>query len=170
MFIALLFAILTTQAPTTPEPASIVVTGEGVVKIAPDQAWVRISTESRSKNSKEAQQRNAEVMTAVNDLDAYITCRPDSFDLPLTEMVRQKVLSPAISRHKLYRNDKGRFKEIGLQAGITNTFGYALSVVTSDVNNDGYTDIFVANDFAAAESTTSSVSVELSVLLSAIIF
>ena len=86
-----------------------------------------------------------------NDLDAYITCRPDSFDLPLTEMVRQKVLSPAISRHKLYRNDKGRFNEIGLQAGITNTFGYALSVVTSDVNNDGYTDIFVANDFAESD-------------------
>ena len=86
-----------------------------------------------------------------NDLDAYITCRPDSFDLPLTEMVRQKTLSPAISRHKLYRNDEGKFREIGLQAGITNTFGYALSVVTADVNNDGYTDIFVANDFAESD-------------------
>lgn len=54
-------------AQTTPavEPPSIVVTGEGTVKVAPDQAWVRISTESRSKVSKEAQQRNAEVMTAV---------------------------------------------------------------------------------------------------------
>lgn len=86
-----------------------------------------------------------------NDLDVYITNRPDSFDLPLTEMIRQKKLSPSASRDKLYRNDAGKFKEIGAQAGITNNFGYALSIVTSDVNNDGYADIFVANDFAEGD-------------------
>ena len=86
-----------------------------------------------------------------NDLDVYITNRPDSFDLPLTEMVRQKKLSPAASRHKLYKNENGKFREIGLQAGIDNNFGYALSVVTSDLNNDGFTDIFVANDFAEGD-------------------
>ena len=86
-----------------------------------------------------------------NDLDVYITCRPDSFDLPLTEMVRQKKLSPTDSRDKLYRNENGKFREIGLQAGIVNNFGYALSVVTSDLNNDGWTDIFVANDFAESD-------------------
>ena len=43
----------------------IVVTGEGIVKATPDQAWVSIGAESRSKVSKEAQQRNAEAMTAV---------------------------------------------------------------------------------------------------------
>jgi hypothetical protein len=86
-----------------------------------------------------------------NDLDVYVTCRPDSFDLPLTEMVRQKKLTPTLSRHKLYKNENGKFREIGVQAGITNNFGYALSVVTSDLNNDGYTDIFVANDFAESD-------------------
>jgi hypothetical protein len=86
-----------------------------------------------------------------NDLDAYITNRPDSFDLPLTQMVRQKKLSPTASRDKLLINDNGKFKEIGSKAGITNNFGYALSVVTSDLNNDGYTDIFVANDFAEGD-------------------
>lgn len=43
----------------------IVATGEGVSKGAPDQAWVRIGTESRAKASKDAQQRNATVMSAV---------------------------------------------------------------------------------------------------------
>jgi len=86
-----------------------------------------------------------------NDLDVYITNRPDSFDLPLTEMVRQKKLSPSQSRDKLYINEKGKFREIGLKAGINNNFGYALSLVTSDLNNDGYTDIFVANDFAESD-------------------
>ena len=47
------------------EPPSIVVSGEGIVKATPDQAWVRIGAESRSKNSRDAQQRNAELMTAV---------------------------------------------------------------------------------------------------------
>ena len=86
-----------------------------------------------------------------NDLDAYITNRPDSFDLPLTQMVRQKKLSPTASRDKLLINENGKFREIGSKAGITNNFGYALSVVTSDLNNDGYTDIFVANDFAEGD-------------------
>ena len=86
-----------------------------------------------------------------NDLDVYVTNRPDSFDLPLTEMVRQKKLSPSESRDKLYLNESGKFREIGAQAGITNNFGYALSIVTSDLNNDGFIDIFVANDFAEGD-------------------
>ena len=86
-----------------------------------------------------------------NDLDVYITNRPDSFDLPLSQMVNQKKLANALTRDKLYKNENGKFTEIGLQAGITNNFGYALSVVTSDLNNDGYTDIFVANDFAESD-------------------
>ncbi len=86
-----------------------------------------------------------------NDLDLYVTNRPDSFDLPLTQMVRQKKLSPSQSRDKLYLNEKGRYTEIGLKAGITSNFGYALSLVTADLNNDGYTDIFVANDFAEGD-------------------
>lgn len=49
----------------TAEPPHLVVTGDGVVKAAPDQAWISLGAESRSKNSKEAQQRNAAAMTAV---------------------------------------------------------------------------------------------------------
>ena len=64
LVIALLFGS-PTFAQTAPDPSSVSVTGEGIVEVAPDQAWVRIGTESRSKVSKEAQQRNAEVMTAV---------------------------------------------------------------------------------------------------------
>ena len=78
MFIALLLALLTTQTPTTPDPSSVVVTGEGIVKVTPDQAWVRIGAESRSKNSKEAQQRNAEVMTTVQQKIAVLGIPKDA--------------------------------------------------------------------------------------------
>ena len=47
------------------EPPHLVVTGEAVVKATPDRAWISVGAESRSKVSKEAQQRNAEAMTAV---------------------------------------------------------------------------------------------------------
>ena len=49
----------------TDEPPQIIVTGEGFAKATPDQAWVSVGAESRSKMSKDAQQRNAAVMTAV---------------------------------------------------------------------------------------------------------
>ena len=50
----------------TPESPQVVVTGEGIVKATPNQALINIGAESRSKVSKEAQQRNAEAMTAVH--------------------------------------------------------------------------------------------------------
>jgi enediyne biosynthesis protein E4 len=83
-----------------------------------------------------------------NDLDMYLTNRPQDFYLGLSQMVAGKRNPPDYARDKLYRNDNGKFTEIGKQAGITQNFGYALSVVTADLNNDGYTDIFVSNDYA----------------------
>ncbi len=83
-----------------------------------------------------------------NDLDVYITNRPDSFFLGLSRMVSGKRNPPDFARDKLYRNDNNKFIEIGKEAGITNNFGYALSVVTADLNNDGYNDIYVSNDYA----------------------
>ena len=65
IWVALLFVPAAAGAQTTADVPVVVVSGEGVVKATPDQAWVRIGAESRSKNSKDAQQRNAELMTAV---------------------------------------------------------------------------------------------------------
>ena len=62
---SLLLSLLFLQPQAVPEPPSIVVSGDGVVKVTPDQAWVRIGAESRAKNSKDAQQQNAAVMSAV---------------------------------------------------------------------------------------------------------
>ncbi|MEO7049888.1 MAG: CRTAC1 family protein [Ferruginibacter sp.] len=83
-----------------------------------------------------------------NDLDLYLTSRPDSFYLGLSKMVSGKKDPPEKCRNKLYRNDNGKFTEVGVQAGISHSYGYALSVVTADLNNDGYQDIFVSNDYA----------------------
>ena len=66
--IAILALSLLTSGVASAQPVAepqIIVTGEGVIKATPDQAWVSIGAESRSKMSKDAQQRNAEAMTAV---------------------------------------------------------------------------------------------------------
>jgi uncharacterized protein YggE len=47
------------------QPDVVVVTGEGVVKASPDQAWVTLVAESRARNSREAQSQTAQAMTAI---------------------------------------------------------------------------------------------------------
>lgn len=47
----------------------------------------------------------------------------------------------------LYRNDNNKFVEVTQEAGIHGTLvSFGLGVAVSDVNNDGYPDVFVAND------------------------
>lgn len=52
----------------------------------------------------------------------------------------------------LYHNEgNGTFTDVSVKAGITNTNGtYGLGVLTTDFDNDGWTDIYVANDSAPA--------------------
>jgi len=77
--LALLVAATTAAAQAAPpEPSTVVVSGEGIVTAVPDQAWVRIGAESRSKNSKEAQSRNAEAMTAVQQKIASLGIPKDA--------------------------------------------------------------------------------------------
>jgi hypothetical protein len=51
---------------------------------------------------------------------------------------------------KLMRNDGRKFTDVSKQAGIWDE-RYALSIALGDLNNDGWTDIYVANDFEARD-------------------
>jgi hypothetical protein len=59
----------------------------------------------------------------------------------------------SLAGDKLYRNDlvpggMPFFREVTSSAGIYNSrIGYGLGVAVSDINGDGFTDIYVANDF-----------------------
>lgn len=60
----------------------------------------------------------------------------------------------SLSGDRLYRNEliptgTTRFTDVTLEAGILNShLGYGLGIAVSDVNRDGYPDIYVSNDFA----------------------
>ncbi len=47
---------------------------------------------------------------------------------------------------RLYRNDGKSFKDITIEAGIQKP-AYGLGVICADLNDDGWTDIYVSNDF-----------------------
>jgi uncharacterized protein YggE len=65
VFTLLVAAPVSAQTPAAPAQAVIVTNGEGLVKRAPDRAWVTIAAESRARTAQEAQRVNTDAMTAV---------------------------------------------------------------------------------------------------------
>ena len=81
------------------------------------------------------------------DLDLYVlnnSFRPvSSFGLRNIRHIRN-----ALGGHKLFRNDGQRFVDVSDKAGIFGSeIAFGLGVGVSDVNRDGWPDIYVANDF-----------------------
>ncbi len=52
---------------------------------------------------------------------------------------------------RMFRNNgSGKFTDVTKEAGIVD-MGYAMNVLATDVNNDGYPDLYVSNDFEAQD-------------------
>jgi hypothetical protein len=82
------------------------------------------------------------------DLDCYLLNNSfrsvGNFDL----IKDQRKIPDSLGGNKLYRNDNGHFTDVTKDAGIySSKIGFGLGVTISDINNDGWPDIYVSNDF-----------------------
>ena len=88
------------------------------------------------------------------DMDVFFANQPKDFTTAMlipAKMVNGKMVyaedtSTVYVSDRLYRNDKGKFTDVTKQAGLIN-HAFALSAAIYDFNNDGWPDIYVANDF-----------------------
>jgi enediyne biosynthesis protein E4 len=81
------------------------------------------------------------------DLDAYILTHA-VHSVSSYDRVSARSLRDGEAGDYLMRNDNGKFTDVSKAAGIYGAaMGYGLGIVTSDINNDGWEDIYVSNDF-----------------------
>lgn len=60
----------------------------------------------------------------------------------------QRNIPDTLGGNKLFRNDNGHFVDVTQKAGIySSKIGFGLGVTISDINKDGWQDIYVSNDF-----------------------
>lgn len=82
------------------------------------------------------------------DLDAYIVNNSfraiGSFNINKNE----RNIRDSANGDRFYENEEGHFKDISEKAGIYgSTIGFGLGVMVSDLNDDGWQDIYICNDF-----------------------
>lgn len=85
------------------------------------------------------------------DLDLYV------INYPATDFKSPVALYATLLNHPfyessshLYENESGRFKDVTKASGLL-SFGLSIGVSVSDVNDDGFKDIYVSNDFASPD-------------------
>lgn len=81
------------------------------------------------------------------DLDLYLLNHSVHTRDSFVESWRRIIDAPRVG-DRLYRNDEGRFVNVTADAGIySSALGYGLGLAISDINYDGWPDIYIGNDF-----------------------
>ena len=79
------------------------------------------------------------------DLDVYLLT--NVIDTKVPTNYRPKIVDgSALNNDRLYRNDGGKFVNVTKEAGIT-IEGFGLGITVSDINLDGWPDIYITNDY-----------------------
>ncbi len=79
------------------------------------------------------------------DMDLYVGNQP--FVSGHVKQAKGQQIDKSKYTDRLYRNEgNGKFSDVTTAAGVT-TFNYTLSATASDLNNDGWLDLYVASDY-----------------------
>ena len=82
------------------------------------------------------------------DLDMFMVNHGDMFYNPFFNTASLRAKRHPKFGNRLYRNDGGKFTDVSDQAHIDGSgLNFGLSVAISDINNDGWPDIYVTNDY-----------------------
>ncbi len=82
------------------------------------------------------------------DLDLFLLATNVKVIRDLDYEQARKIKHP-YAGDKLFRNDNNHFTEVTEQAGIlSNALGFGLGVAVSDLNKDGWPDVYISNDYA----------------------
>ena len=83
------------------------------------------------------------------DLDMFMVNHGDMFYNPYFNTEKLRTTRDPRYGNRLYRNDNGHFTDISAAAHIDGSgLNFGLSVAISDINNDGWPDIYVTNDYS----------------------
>ncbi|NND93887.1 MAG: VCBS repeat-containing protein [Flavobacteriales bacterium] len=85
------------------------------------------------------------------DLDMYVTNHPVDYGQNLGDRLKKMKDPDEVEMDRLYRNNgDGTFSDVTREAGLVN-YGHGLGLVIWDVNEDGWDDIMVANDYQSSD-------------------
>jgi hypothetical protein len=81
------------------------------------------------------------------DLDMYLLKHSVHSTGTYTDSAVRRIHSPE-SGDQLFRNDSGHFTDVTQQSGIySSAVGYGLGLAVADLDNDGWEDLYISNDF-----------------------
>lgn len=81
------------------------------------------------------------------DLDCFLLNHAVTYADDYKDITTRKMIDP-YSGDKLFKNDHGKFIDVTAIAGIySSSLGFGLGIAIGDINNDGWPDIYVSNDF-----------------------
>jgi len=85
------------------------------------------------------------------DLDLFVAnYPPTSFKAPNSYYLFKTMNTQDEETDNLYRNDGGVFTKVTNEAGLR-SFGLSLSATVGDINQDGWPDLYVSNDFSTPD-------------------
>ena len=82
------------------------------------------------------------------DLDMYLLNHSLRYNSTFRPREQFKNSYDSLSGDRLFQNNEGRFTDVTRQSGINSSnIGYGLGICVTDINHDGWPDIYVSNDF-----------------------